>query len=142
MNLSMGGTHSDEELWQALEVAQLMETVKNMENSLDTLLGQRGVRLSGGQRQRVAVARMILANPKVVILDEATSALDTETESKLHRALSDFLKDKTTIIIAHRLSAVKQADRVFVFDEGRIIEEGRHESLIRENGLYAKLYSA
>jgi len=142
MNLSMGREHSDEELWQALEVAQLKETVKNMENSLDTLLGQRGVRLSGGQRQRVAVARMILANPKVVILDEATSALDTETESKLHKALNDFLKDKTTIIIAHRLSAVKQADRVFVFDEGRIIEEGRHDSLIHENGLYAKLYNA
>ncbi|OAD22062.1 lipid A export ATP-binding/permease protein msbA [Candidatus Thiomargarita nelsonii] len=142
MNLSMGREHSDEELWQALEVAQLTETVKNLENRLDTQLGQRGVRLSGGQRQRVAVARMILANPKVVILDEATSALDTETESKLHMALNDFLKDKTTIIIAHRLSAVKQADRVFVFDEGRIIEEGRHESLIQENGLYAKLYNA
>jgi ATP-binding cassette subfamily C protein len=140
MNLSLGREHSDDQLWQALEVAQLRETVENMENGLDTLLGQRGVRLSGGQRQRVAVARMILANPKVVILDEATSALDTETEGKLHAALNDFLKNKTTIIIAHRLSAVKQADRVFVFDEGRIIEEGRHEHLILENGLYAKLY--
>ncbi len=140
MNLSLGRELSDEELWQALEIAQLTETVKNMENGLETLLGQHGVRLSGGQRQRVAVARMILAKPKIVILDEATSALDTETESKLHHALNEFLKDKTTLIIAHRLSAVKQANRVFVFDQGRIIEKGRHEHLIAKNGLYAKLY--
>jgi ATP-binding cassette subfamily C protein len=140
MNLTLGRERSDEQLWQALEIAQLSDVVKNMENGLDTLLGQRGIRLSGGQRQRVAVARMILANPKVVILDEATSALDTATESLLHTALNEFLKNKTTIIIAHRLSAVKQADRVFVFDGGRIIEEGHHDSLIRENGLYMKLY--
>jgi ATP-binding cassette subfamily C protein len=140
MNLSLGRKLSDKELWQALEIAQLTETVKNLENGLETLLGQRGVRLSGGQRQRVAVARMILAKPKIVILDEATSALDTETESKLHHALNEFLKNKTTLIIAHRLSAVKQANRVFVFDQGRIIEEGQHKNLIAENGLYAKLY--
>ena len=140
MNLSLGRELSDDELWQALDIAQLTETIKNLENGLDTVLGQRGVRLSGGQRQRVAVARMILAKPKIVILDEATSALDTETENKLHNALNEFLKDKTTLIIAHRLSAVKQADRVFVFDQGKIIEEGRHENLIAENGLYAKLY--
>jgi ATP-binding cassette subfamily C protein len=140
MNLSLGRELSDDELWQALDIAQLTETVKNMEQGLETLLGQHGVRLSGGQRQRVAVARMILAKPKIVILDEATSALDTETESKLHNALNEFLKDKTTLIIAHRLSAVKQANRVFVFDQGRIIEEGKHENLIEENGIYAKLY--
>lgn len=140
MNLTLGRELQDEQLWQALEIAQLNDVVKTMANGLDTQLGQRGVRLSGGQRQRVACARMILANPKVVILDEATSALDTETESRLHTALQEFLKNKTTIIIAHRLSAVKQADRVFVFDKGRIIEEGRHEQLIGENGLYASLY--
>ena len=140
MNLTLGREISDEKVWQALEIAQLADVVKNMELGLDTVLGQRGVRLSGGQRQRVACARMILANPKIVILDEATSALDTKTESKLHTALNNFLTDKTTIIIAHRLSAVKQADRVFVFDNGRIIEEGHHDGLIRENGLYAKLY--
>ncbi|MDM8558335.1 ABC transporter ATP-binding protein [Candidatus Parabeggiatoa sp. HSG14] len=142
MNLTLGRKLSDEQLWQALEIAQLSETVKNMEDGLDTLLGQRGVRLSGGQRQRVAVARMILNDPKVVILDEATSALDTKTEGLLHTALNDFLKNKTTIIIAHRLSAVKQADRVFVFEEGQIIEEGHHDHLILENGLYAKLYGS
>jgi ATP-binding cassette subfamily C protein len=140
MNLTLGRDLVEEQLWQALAMAQLDDLVKSWENGLDTLLGQRGVRLSGGQRQRVAVARMILSNPKIVILDEATSALDTETEGKLHVALTTFLQGKTTIIIAHRLSAVKQADKVFVFDQGKIIEEGHHEHLIQENGLYAKLY--
>jgi ATP-binding cassette, subfamily C, bacterial len=140
MNLTLGREISEEKLWQALEIAQLSDVVQQMPAGLDTLLGKQGVRLSGGQRQRVAVARMILANPKVVILDEATSALDTETERKLHLALNEFLKGKTTIIIAHRLSAVKQADRVFVFEQGQIIEQGQHDNLLREDGLYAKLY--
>jgi len=140
MNLTLGRELPDEQLWQAIETAQLTDTVKAMKAGLDTLLGQRGIRLSGGQRQRVAIARMILANPKIVILDEATSALDTETENNLHDALSNFLQDKTTLIIAHRLSAVKRANRVLVFEEGKIIEEGHHDRLIRENGLYAKLY--
>jgi len=140
MNLTLGRELSDELIWKAIRIAQLSEVVNKLPDGLDTLVGQRGIRLSGGQRQRVAIARMILANPKIVILDEATSALDTETEAKLHVALNEFLKGKTTIIIAHRLSAVKQADRVFVFEEGQIIEEGHHDHLIRENGLYAKLY--
>lgn len=142
MNLTLGRVLPDEELWQALEIAQLSESVKNMKEGLETLLGQRGIRLSGGQRQRVAIARMILARPKVVILDEATSALDTGTEGQLHGRLNEFLKDKTTIIIAHRLSAVRQAHRVLVFDGGKMIEEGSHDSLIKENGLYAKLYGS
>ncbi len=140
MNLTLGRTFSEQELWQALEVAQLRATVKAMPNGLDTVVGRNGVRLSGGQRQRLAIARMILSKPHVVILDEATSALDSETEARLHEALREFLKDRTTLIVAHRLSAVKQADRVYVFDGGRIIEEGAHEDLLRSDGIYRRLY--
>ncbi|WP_206054790.1 ABC transporter ATP-binding protein [Nitrosococcus wardiae] len=141
-NITLAREMPDELLWQALEMAQLREIVAGMDQGLDTMVGRQGVRLSGGQRQRLAVARMILADPKVVILDEATSALDTETEGKLHQELGKFLAGRTTIIIAHRLSAVKQAERVYVFDGGRIIEEGHHDELIRNDGLYARLYGA
>jgi len=140
VNLTFGDDVPEEKLWQALEIAQLKEVVKRMPRGLETRIGRNGVRLSGGQRQRLAVARMVLREPKVVILDEATSALDTDTEARLHRALSSFLKNRTTLIIAHRLSAVKQADRVLVFEDGRIVEQGRHEQLIEEGGLYASLY--
>jgi ATP-binding cassette subfamily C protein len=139
-NLTLGREFPDPALWQALEVAQLKDTIAEQPDGLDALVGRQGVRLSGGQRQRLAVARMVLSDPKVVILDEATSALDAETESKLHEALREFLKDRTTLIIAHRLSAVKQADRVYVFEDGRIVEEGAHAELIKANGLYSKLY--
>lgn len=140
MNLTLGREASDAALWRALEVAQLKELVERLPAGLDTQVGRQGVRLSGGQRQRLAVARMVLTDPKVVILDEATSALDTETETRLHAALREYLAGRTTLIIAHRLSAVRQADRVYVFDAGRIIEEGRHDELIRADGLYARLY--
>lgn len=140
MNLTLGRELSDAQLWRALEVAQLADAVREMPQGLDTLVGRQGVRLSGGQRQRLAIARMVLSNPQVVILDEATSALDVETEARLHAALAEFLKGRTTLIIAHRLSAVKQADRVYVFEGGRIAEEGVHEELIRSEGLYSRLY--
>ena len=139
-NLTLGKSASDEELWNALAIAQLNDVVQELPQGLDTILGRLGMRLSGGQRQRMAIARMIVANPKVVILDEATSALDSETEYKLHLAMADFLKDRTTIIIAHRLSAVKQANHVYVFEQGKICEHGQHETLLNKNGLYAKLY--
>jgi ATP-binding cassette subfamily C protein len=139
-NLTLGKPATDEQLWNALAIAQLFDTVKDLEHGLDTILGRQGMRLSGGQRQRMAIARMVVTNPSVVILDEATSALDSETEHKLHQALSLFLKNRTTIIIAHRLSAVKQADHVYVFEQGSICEQGRHETLINQQGLYAKLY--
>jgi ATP-binding cassette subfamily C protein len=140
-NLRLGHEHSDEELWQAAEIAQLKEVIEGMPNGLDTVIGRSGIRLSGGQRQRLAIARMILSDPKVVILDEATSALDTETEARLHTAMHAFLQDRTTLIIAHRLSAVRQADRVLVFDAGQIIDEGRHDELISKDGLYRDLYA-
>ena len=115
--------------------------VEKLPAQLDTHIGHDGVRLSGGQLQRLAIARMLLSQPKVVILDEATSALDTQTEKKLHLALNTALKGKTTLIIAHRLSAVKQADRVYVFEDGHIIEQGSHDELINNNGLYSRLHS-
>ncbi|HMB60576.1 MAG TPA: ABC transporter ATP-binding protein, partial [Xanthomonadales bacterium] len=139
-NLTLGRTASDTDLWQALEIAQLRPEVENLDQGLDTIVGQHGIRLSGGQRQRLAIARMILSDPKVVILDEATSALDSATEFKLHQAMSAFLEQRTTLIVAHRLSAVKQAQHVYVFEDGLIAEQGDHESLIAQQGLYAKLY--
>ena len=139
-NLTLGREKPDAELWEALRIAQLDATVAAMHDQLDTVIGRQGVRLSGGQRQRLAIARMILSEPSVVILDEATSALDAETEFQLHRDLEAFLKQRTTLIIAHRLSAVKQADRACVFEDGRIIEEGHHDELIAREGLYAQLY--
>ncbi|WP_349571940.1 ABC transporter ATP-binding protein [Azotobacter salinestris] len=139
-NLTLGRERSDEDCWQALEIAQLAVTVRALPQGLDSVVGRSGVRLSGGQRQRLAIARMVLSDPQVVILDEATSALDAATEYALHQALARFLQGRTTLIIAHRLSAVKQADRVLVFDGGRIAEEGDHHQLIAEGGLYARLY--
>ncbi len=139
-NLTLGRDKPDAACWQALEISQLADTVRQLPQGLDTVVGRSGVRLSGGQRQRLAVARMVLAEPKVVILDEATSALDAVTEHALHRSLQAFLQGRTTLIIAHRLSAVKQADRVLVFDDGRIVEEGDHQALLAEGGLYARLY--
>ncbi|MBM7059661.1 ABC transporter ATP-binding protein [Pseudomonas sp. UL073] len=139
-NLTLGRERDDEACWRALEIAQLAETIRGLPQGLDSVVGRSGVRLSGGQRQRLAIARMVLAEPKVVILDEATSALDAATEYALHQALGRFLNGRTTLIIAHRLSAVKQADRVLVFDGGHIAEDGDHQQLIADGGLYAKLY--
>ena len=139
-NLTMGRECDDAACWNALAIAQLDSTIAALPHGLDTMVGRSGVRLSGGQRQRLAIARMVLAEPKVVILDEATSALDAATEYNLHQALARFLSGRTTLIIAHRLSAVKQADRVLVFDGGQVAEDGDHQQLIAEGGLYAKLY--
>jgi ATP-binding cassette subfamily C protein len=139
-NLTMGRERSDQACWHALEIAQLDATIRALPQGLDSIVGRSGVRLSGGQRQRLAIARMVLAEPKVVILDEATSALDAATEYNLHQALARFLSGRTTLIIAHRLSAVKQADRVLVFDGGHIAEDGDHQQLIADGGLYARLY--
>lgn len=139
-NLAMGKSFTDEALWQALAIAELKETVKAIDGQLDALVGRNGVRLSGGQRQRLAIARMVLANPKMVVLDEATSALDVETEAKIHRNLSTFLEGRTTLIIAHRLSAICQADMIYVLDDGTVSQSGDHNTLLKQTGLYKTLF--
>lgn len=141
-NLTLGQDYSDNELWSALEVAQLISLKDTLPNGLDSHIGRQGVRLSGGQRQRLAIARMVLSNPELVILDEATSALDTSTEAALHLALNRFLKNRTTLIVAHRLSAVKQADLIYVLEDGKVIQSGTHIDLIETDGLYQTLYGS
>ncbi|CAM3026812.1 ABC transporter ATP-binding protein [Vibrio ordalii] len=139
-NLTLGGQYAEEELWQALHIAQLDDVTANLSDGLETLVGRNGIRLSGGQRQRLAIARMVLSNPKFVILDEAISALDTVTEAALHNALAGFLKGRTTLIVAHRLSAVKQADMIYVLEDGQVSQMGTHRELVEQDGLYQTLY--
>ncbi len=136
-NITMGDESvSDKRIYKALEISQLSQTVLDMENKLDTIVGKNGVRLSGGQRQRLSIARMIIANPSVVIFDESTSALDVHTELKLFSNLEEILKDKTVITIAHRLSTVKNVDKIYVLDDGKIVQSGSHKELEKENGHY------
>lgn len=136
-NITMGDESiSDEEIHQALRTAQLDDMVVKMDEGLDTIVGHHGVRLSGGQRQRLSIARMIIANPSVVIFDESTSALDVHTEMKLQLALEEILEHKTVITIAHRLSTVKNADRIYVLEEGRLVQNGSHAELENEEGHY------
>ncbi len=139
-NLTLGQDLDESLLWQALKEAQLDDVVRELEQGLETVVGRNGIRLSGGQRQRLAIARMILQDPKVVIMDEATSALDMETERQLYVDLAPFLENRTTLIVAHRLSSIKQADRILVFEDGHIIESGSHDELIAQQGTYHKLY--
>ncbi len=136
-NITMGDESvSDEIIYKALEIAQLKQSVLDMENKLDTIVGKNGVRLSGGQRQRLSIARMIVVNPSIVIFDESTSALDVHTEVKLFNDLEEILKDKTVITIAHRLSTVKNANKIYVLDNGKIVQSGNHKELEKEEGCY------
>lgn len=141
-NLTLGGEHDEADLWRALEIAQMQDVISKLDHGLDSQIGRNGIRLSGGQRQRLAIARMVLSNPKFVILDEATSALDTATESALHKALNEFLTGRTTLIVAHRLSAVKQADLIYVLEDGRVSQAGTHRELVEQEGLYQTLYGS
>ncbi|WP_372378436.1 ABC transporter ATP-binding protein [Vibrio natriegens] len=139
-NLTLGGNFDEMSLWRALDVAQLQDVISQLNHGLDTQIGRNGIRLSGGQRQRLAIARMVLSNPQFVILDEATFALDTATEAALHKALTEFLRGRTTLIVAHRLSAVKQADLIYVLEDGKVTQTGTHGELVEQEGLYQTLY--
>ncbi len=132
---------SEEELKAAVETAYVQEFTDRFEDGLNTLIGERGVKLSGGQRQRIAIARAVLANPKILILDEATSNLDTESETFIQRSLSELMKGRTTFVIAHRLSTIRQADQILVIEEGKIAEQGNHDELIAKEGRYYQLYT-
>ena len=132
---------SETEMINACKAAQIWDLVSSLPNGFDTVVGERGHRLSGGEKQRLAIARLLLKSPRLVILDEATAHLDSENEALVQEALSNALKDRTSIVIAHRLSTVRAADQILVLDSGLIRERGRHEELIALNGLYADLYS-
>jgi ATP-binding cassette subfamily B protein len=133
------GTATDEEVEAAARAANAHEFIARFPEAYETKVGERGVQLSGGQKQRVAIARAVLKDPKVLILDEATSALDAESEHLVQQALDRLLEGRTTLVIAHRLSTVKNADRVLVLDAGRVVQQGTHASLVGEAGLYRKL---
>lgn len=131
---------TDEEVVQAAKDANAHDFILETEHGYDSLIGERGVKLSGGQRQRLAIARAILKNPAILLLDEATSSLDSESEAQVQEALYRLMQNRTTFVIAHRLSTVQHADRILVLDEGKIIEEGSHAELIGQSGLYSHLY--
>jgi subfamily B ATP-binding cassette protein MsbA len=130
-----------DELQSAVRAAHVDEFTNRFEKGLDTLIGERGVKLSGGQRQRIAIARAILANPRILILDEATSNLDTESEAYIQESLRKLLRGRTTFVIAHRLSTIRQADQILVVEQGEIVERGKHEDLIERKGRYFELYT-
>jgi subfamily B ATP-binding cassette protein MsbA len=130
----------EQEIIAAARAAHALEFIERLPNGLDTRVGERGVKLSGGQRQRIAIARVFVKDPAIVVLDEATSSLDAESERLIEEAMVELLRGRSTLIIAHRLSTVRRADRVIALDGGRVVEEGTHEALLRANGLYARLY--
>jgi ATP-binding cassette subfamily B protein len=140
-NIAYGNLQaSEDEIHEAARRARLDSMIAALPNGLDTVIGERGVKLSGGQKQRVAIARMFLKNPPILILDEATSALDTETERAIQGALAELAKGRTTLVIAHRLATIKNADRIIVVDETGLAEQGRHEELIAAGGIYRRLH--
>jgi ATP-binding cassette subfamily B protein len=140
-NLAFGREqYSEEELARAIRIARLDRDLEVFPRGLETMVGERGVTLSGGQKQRATLARAIVMDPPVLILDDCLSSVDAQTEAEILQGLKSILKEKTCLIISHRISAVKEADEILVLDEGKIIERGNHDELVRRGGVYAELY--
>jgi ABC-type multidrug transport system fused ATPase/permease subunit len=139
-NVAYGKTGATEdEIREACRLANATEFIERLPEGMETVVGPRGVKLSGGQRQRIAIARAILANPRILLLDEATSALDSESERLVNEALERLMQGRTSIVIAHRLSTVRHADRILVFNQGRIVESGTHDEMVAQPGMYRLL---
>jgi ATP-binding cassette subfamily B protein len=142
-NIAYGNLDATEEqIWEAARRASLEEMIRQQPEGMDTIIGERGVKLSGGQKQRMSIARMFLKNPPILILDEATSALDTETEAAIQKSLAELSVGRTTLVIAHRLTTIKNADRIVVVDENGIAEQGGHQELVNSGGIYSRLHHA
>ena len=131
---------SEQQMIRATRVANIHDFIQGLPDKYDTVVGERGYRLSGGERQRVAIARVVLSDPRILILDEATSSLDSLSEELIQEAMKEILKERTSLVIAHRLSTILAADRILVFDQGRLVQQGTHEGLLEEGGLYKELY--
>jgi ATP-binding cassette subfamily B protein len=136
------GSVNEKTLQSALAAANAEEFVAELPEGVDTLVGERGARISGGQKQRLAIARALIRNPRILILDEATSALDSQSELAIQTALDSLMRERTTFVVAHRLSTVRKADQILVLDKGRLIESGTHRELVAAGGLYQSLYEA
>jgi len=140
-NIIYGTDNGNPELInQVAEISQLTKDVTTFPQGFDTILGERGITLSGGQKQRSSLARALAIDPKILILDDSFSAVDTHTEEDILKRLKDFMKNRTSIIISHRISTVKDADKIFVIDKGKIVEAGKHEELVAQGGIYADLH--
>jgi ATP-binding cassette subfamily B protein len=140
-NIAYGTFHaSQDQILAAAKIAEADDFIQQLPQGYETIVGERGQKLSGGQRQRIAIARAVLKNPPILVLDEATSAVDNETEAAIQRSLDKITQNRTTIAIAHRLSTIRNADCIYVMDQGQLVESGRHADLLDRNGIYAELW--